>query len=388
MTAPPVLLVTFADPAGSGGVPRTLRHLQTGLAERGHAVTLLSHPLMRGVRNTLVRRPGGQGRNRRQIDASSEEVHRIRKALRSLEAEVRAGPPDAVCMAFEAWTAAVCAQAARRTIYRVAGLGSITDEWIRNRFIDGSSRQVPWLRERERAGFASTDRLVVLSEAGRRAVSGLGAAPDRICVIPNGIDVGTAPERLRASGRPVTILSVANLRHVKGVDVLARAVAALDESTRGGVRLLHVGDGNEPGNPCFEAALDALDAAGVQHEFRGVVSADGVAAALAEADVFVLPSRVEMFPNALLEAMASGLPAIGTDVGAVPEILGQANAASGLLVPPDDAGALSHALAALLRSDALRRDRGAANRERIRESFSLTSTLDAYAALIRRVAAG
>lgn len=381
MTAPPdpVALVTFADPAGAGGVPRALRLLRDGLTQRGHAVTVCACPLAAKVRNTLLRRAW------RRIDPSSEEVHRIRRALRELGDAARSATPDTVCLAFEAWTAAACARAGRRTVLRVAGLGAITDEWIRNGFVAAGSRHVPGLRSLEREGFERAARVVALSTAGRAAVAGLGAADSRVIVIPNGVAL-PPPRRPRARADRMTILCVANLRPVKGVDVLARALAGVPPASRASVRLVHLGGGNATGNRTFEEARGALAAAGVEHEFRGAVSAADVASALAAADVFVLPSRVEMFPNALLEAMAAGLPAVATAVGAVPEILGPENAEAGLLVPPDDEAALGGAIVRLLEHDGLRAERGRANRSRVAERYSLEGTVDAYAALLRDVA--
>jgi glycosyltransferase involved in cell wall biosynthesis len=379
--APPeTCLVTFADPDGSGGVPRMLRHLRDGLRARGHAVSILSRPLTRGVRQTLFRRAW------RRLDASSEEVHRIRLALTDLEGAVESAAEGAVCVAFEAWTAAICARAGRRTIYRVAGLGSITDEWIRNGFVSARSRHVAWLRALEREGFEAAERVVVLAEAGRRAIAGLGADDDRVTLVPNGIAVGDSVDRSDRDGRVVTALCVANLRPVKGVDVLARAVAALPERRRAMVRLVHVGAGADPGNPGYARARAALEGSRVDHEFRGALPPDGVQAALREADVFVLPSRKEMFSNALLEAMAAGLPVIGTAVGATPEVLGMETAAAGLVVPPDDPEALTAALDRLIGDGELRRLRGSANRERVLARYTLDHTLDAYARLVRQVA--
>ncbi len=374
-----VALVTFADPDGAGGVPRALRLLREGLAARGHGVTLHARPLAAGVRNTLVRRAW------RRLDRSSEEVRRIRRALAALGTELRALPPGGVCVAFEPWTAATCAAAGRATVLRVAGLGASTDEWLRNGFVEEGSRHVPWLRATERAGFAGASRVVALSTAGRDAVLGLGADPSRIVVIPNGIAVAAAPPRAaRDATGEVVVACVANLRAVKGVDVLARALASLPDALRARVRLVHVGDGAAAGNPTFEAARDALVAAGVAHTFRGALPHAEVEAQLAAADVFALPSRVEMFPNALLEACAAALPCVASDVGAVREILAPASGTS--LVPPGDVAALAAALARLVNDAELRAQLGTANRAHVVATFALERTLDAWSRLVDDVA--
>src|SRR6185295_18528307 len=88
---------------------------------------------------------------------------------------------------------------------------------------------------------------------------------------------------------------------------------------------------------------------------------------LAALDVFVLPSRTEGMSNALLEAMAAGLPVVATAVGGNPEVV--APDGSGLLVPPDDPEAMAAAVARLLAAPAEAARLGAAARRRVEESF-------------------
>ena len=94
---------------------------------------------------------------------------------------------------------------------------------------------------------------------------------------------------------------------------------------------------------------------------------------LAAADIFVLPSLWEGMPNALLEAMAAGLPAVATAVGAVPEMVVDGREA--LVVPPGDAGALARALAELAESPARRREMGALARRRVEGSYRIEETV-------------
>ena len=383
VSAPCVALVTLTDMTVPGGASRSVHMLGAGLRRQGHDVATVSRPYAANVGNSLVRRVW------RRIDYSSEEVRRIRGALGGLAADLRDVPRDTVCIAFEAWSAATCVESGLTTICRVAGLGSITDEWIRNGFVDGASRHVPWLRTTERHGFQGAARVVALSSAGREAVAGLGAAAESVVVIPNGIAAGVCPGPRAVSDcddAEVRLLCVANLRPVKGVDVLATALAGLDDDVRRRVRLVHLGDGNAPGNSTFERARDTLTRADVAHEFCGAVPPERVDAELRAADLFVLPSRVEMFSNALLEAMAAALPIVATDAGASAAVLGERARMDGLVVPPGDAVALAAALARAIRDPALRRAHGLANRARVETEFSVERTIDSYAALVREVA--
>jgi glycosyltransferase involved in cell wall biosynthesis len=86
-------------------------------------------------------------------------------------------------------------------------------------------------------------------------------------------------------------------------------------------------------------------------------------------DIFVLPSNWEGLPNAVLEAMAAGLPVVATRVGGVPEVVVEGQ--TGILVPPRDPNALADALLTLLRDPNLRRRMGQAGRQRVQEYFSV-----------------
>jgi glycosyltransferase involved in cell wall biosynthesis len=96
-------------------------------------------------------------------------------------------------------------------------------------------------------------------------------------------------------------------------------------------------------------------------------------------DLFVLTSHSEGCPNVILEAMASGLPVVSTNVGGVPELV---NADTGMLVPPRDDTTLAEAILRLL-DDPVRRQRmGEAGRRRAVEQFSLAQMIRAREELL------
>ena len=130
----------------------------------------------------------------------------------------------------------------------------------------------------------------------------------------------------------------------KGTDVLLGALRRLVELGLD-ARLVVVGEGRE--RPWLEALAGQLGVAG-RVRFAGLLPAgEAVRAELDAADLFVLPSRAEGLPRALIEAMARALPAIGSNVGGIPELLpGDA------LVPPGDEQALAQAIAAAMRDPA------------------------------------
>ncbi|MDX2225462.1 MAG: glycosyltransferase family 4 protein, partial [Rhodospirillaceae bacterium] len=103
------------------------------------------------------------------------------------------------------------------------------------------------------------------------------------------------------------------------------------------------------------------------------------------ADVFVLPSRDEGMSNALLEAMAAGVPALCTDVAGMRDVITPGE--TGLIVPPEDPDALSKALLTLLTDTDLRARLGRAGRGHVVRRFSWTRAARSWRAILHRIAA-
>jgi glycosyltransferase involved in cell wall biosynthesis len=159
------------------------------------------------------------------------------------------------------------------------------------------------------------------------------------------------------------LVTVARVQHGKGHDIAIRAVARLRDAGRS-VRLRIVGGGPE------RAALETLtEQLGVEEavEFAGSVSEDEVIGCLRAADAFVLASRVEPLGVAYMEAMALGMPTIGTQVGGVGEVITHDH--DGLLVPAEDDERLAAAVARLIDDPNLRRRLGRNARRTIVERF-------------------
>jgi glycosyltransferase involved in cell wall biosynthesis len=183
----------------------------------------------------------------------------------------------------------------------------------------------------------------------------------RVLVWGRGVDTDSfAPERgnttLRTrmlDGGDLLLLSVGRVSDEKRLDVLLEAFARIRPALPG-ARLVVVGDG-----PARER-LAVQDHP--QVSFLGEIRGRGLAELYAAADVFCFPSTTDTFGQVLLEAGASGLPTVSVDAGGGAELV--ADGITGLVVPPDDPAAFAAALLRLSASEPLRRNLGAAARER------------------------
>lgn len=218
-----------------------------------------------------------------------------------------------------------------------------------------------------------TDRVVCVSQqVADFVVQEVGIPQRKTVVIPNGIDLRDfehllsqqqARTALGLSLGQMLIGTVARLNPVKRLDVLFQAVALSPD-----VYVVIVGNGPE------RAQLEAMsEQPGLAGRVRFAGQQDDVRPWLAALDVFVLSSDWEGMSNALLEAMAIGLPVIATAVGGTPEVV--MDGITGLLVPPRDPAALAEAIATLLHDPDLRRKMGQAGQERVEQHFSIKETV-------------
>ncbi|HZN40945.1 MAG TPA: glycosyltransferase [Planctomycetota bacterium] len=233
------------------------------------------------------------------------------------------------------------------------------------------------------------DRLLCVSESIQREAIACGFRAEQTVIAPNGVDTdrfAPAPPAARTEARAAAgvgpaefcVLFVGRLVPRKGVDVLLRAMAASQRARS--ARLLVVGDGPERAG--LEQMARELGIA-AQVQFLGE-HAD-VASFHACADAFVFPSRLEGLPNALLEAMASGLPSIATRIGGCLDVMTEQ---SGLLVPPDDVPALAAAIDDLACDAGRRAQFAAAGRQRVLDHFAFSITADRLRQIYREAATG
>jgi glycosyltransferase involved in cell wall biosynthesis len=204
------------------------------------------------------------------------------------------------------------------------------------------------LRASERAALAGARHVIATSAAtGRLLAADYGVPAERLTVVAPGID--RLDMRSTPSGKPVTgegtlaLLAVGTVVPRKGYDVLVAALARLKDLPW---RLTIAGDCERGLETARQLRAEIADLGLADRiTFCGAVTPRELDQLYASADLFVLASRFEGYGIAYAEAIAHGLPVIGTKAGAIPETI---PAEAGLLVPADDVEALADALRCLM----------------------------------------
>jgi glycosyltransferase involved in cell wall biosynthesis len=237
---------------------------------------------------------------------------------------------------------------------------------------------------------ARADAFIANSREVREELVAAGCPGGKIAHIPNGVDLSRFhpdPAARAADGRrrlglpdgPLVVFA-GRLDPQKGLHTLVAAMRS-PALAAAGAHLLLLGDG--PQRADLAQAIERADLAD-RVLFRGVV--EDVAPYLRAGDLFALPTLGEGMPNALLEAMATGLPCVASAVGGCRDVI--VDGETGLLVPVEDATAFQAALEALVESAALRERLGAAARQAAVARFGLERMVDRYEACYRAAMAG
>jgi glycosyltransferase involved in cell wall biosynthesis len=243
---------------------------------------------------------------------------------------------------------------------------------MENQFIPGTSLMLPKIRQ--------SDYIVAVNQQCVQEMVDAGFPNERIVHIPNGVEVnGMEPKRDYTLRRGIALTFVGRLHPQKGVDVLLRALRKVaDVRPQVPWRLQILGDGDL--RPQLEGLTRSLSLSEAV-EFCGRVG--NVSDYLAETDIFVLPSRAEGLPSALLEAMSQGLPCIATRIDGNADVI--AHAQNGLLVNPDDEEDLATAILQLVDDRALRMRLGRQARRTVEEEYSIDYLAERHVELYKRL---
>jgi len=223
------------------------------------------------------------------------------------------------------------------------------------------------------------DRVITLNELAYEQLVALGFRADQIELIPNGVEVAEIAAKASYDGVDVArVIFVGRLDKAKGLDVLLRAFKALSKEPATRCQLTLLGKG--PQEQQLREMVERLGISDRAH-FAGEVS--DVPAYLARSDIFCLPSRAEGISNALLEAMASGLPCITTDIAGNNAVIQHER--NGILVAPDDEVALAEGIRRLANHSDLRERLGRAARRTVRDHFDITHVAKQYIGLYEKL---
>ncbi|MDW6020965.1 glycosyltransferase [Mesorhizobium sp. BAC0120] len=339
-------IVTVVSSLGGGGAERVVIELSQYLCKLGHVVTILT---LSGEDPDAYPVPPSIRRERLEIRRPShsiiDTVWFSLKHLRTMRRRIVGLRPDIVLSFIDQTNVRVIASLLG------SGIPVIAAERVDPRYNEVSRA---W-RVARRLTYPLASAVVVQTESARSWF--LKWLPvHKICVLPNAIRSGefirtSASELDKTEKRGGTILAVGRLTYQKGHDLLLDAFSR-SSLARAGWRVVVLGEGPERAKLLQQAA-----ALGVGDAFSVPGRVSNVGDWLQRADISVLSSRYEGFPNALLEAMQIGRACISFDCPSGPRDL-VAHGQSGWLVPAEDVDALAQALQQLAADSDLRRRLG------------------------------
>jgi glycosyltransferase involved in cell wall biosynthesis len=349
-----LLLVTTFD---VGGAERVLVELAAGLRARGYRVLAVC----------LQRRSGSIGRELEDAGATVFDL-RMRgkwdlRVLWKLVAMLRAKQID-VLYTF---------------LYHASVLGRIAGKLAGTPVILSSQQTMVWQpalgRLANRLTAAACTRVVAVSDSvADYLVDTVGVRRDRVVTIPNSVDTSSFSPTRTESSEPVAGM-IARLTPEKDHQTLIAAFAEVRNRWRQ-ARLVFAGEG--PERPSIEHAIHNT---GIADAVTLLGHVDDVRPVLAQLSVYVQSTHVEGMPVAVLEAMAAGLPVIATRVGGNTDAV--VDGRTGLLVPPNDVGAMAEALDSLFSDPDRRAEMGAEGQKRVAAAFSTQAMVAATDALMR-----
>jgi glycosyltransferase involved in cell wall biosynthesis len=349
-------LLVYTDNRDPGGADLSLSHLVAALDAQVDVAVL-------GVSRKIV---DWVARGRPRAETAVVPQPRSGHDWRSLGAHVRALRslrPDVVHANLSSpWSCQYAIAAAALTRRRIIAVYQLPVPPV-------SSRQ----RLAKRLTSVAVDRHVGVGERTSREVEGLLGQPhDSVSTIHNGVpDIALEPVSREGPG-PI-VGAVGRLEEQKGFDVLLRAFRDVDGST-----LVIVGDGSER-----ERLQDLARELGIEGHVIWRGWSENARSYLPSFDVFVLPSRFEGFPLAVLEAHLAETAVVASDVGSVREAV--IDGETGLLVPPADADALTAAIRRLLTDADLRGRFATRGRRLVLERFTADHMARAFRELYDEV---
>ena len=233
--------------------------------------------------------------------------------------------------------------------------------------------------------------LTVSDEVRHYCIEADGLAPQKVATLYNGVEldyftprngIRNVRQQLGLEADSPIVLSVANISKVKGIDVLVKAAARVAQEIS---NVLFLVVGAKVDAQYFKALEAQVAGLGIQKNVRFVGPSENVVPFLKAGDVFFLPSRSEGFSNALIEAMACGLPCVATKVGGNSEAI--TDGTNGFIVDSEDAESAASRILRLLREPAMANAMAEAAKRTVSERFTSQVMIDQLTRHYRRLLA-
>ncbi len=385
-----VLQICHDFPTAVGGGATHVYQLSKGLAESGHQVTVFATDLI--------------GKNQRSTRASEQmdgiTVRRFRTvqvplvgadvgniAFGMLPAALTVERPDIIHVHtyrfFPTWLTPILRWVRRVPVVMTSHSAYEPTRPTRIGLFDRTWGKVI---------FKTVNRIIALTEIEKKYLTWLGAASDKIVIIPNAVDSALLAyqpniQRFRDKHHlkeAKIVLFVGRIGLAKGLDTLVDAIPDVLALSGDDVRFVLVG----PDWGDQRALEERARCLGVDKYilFTGALVGDHLLDAYHAADVVVLLSRCDASPIVLVEAMAAGKPIVATRVGGIPNLV--QDGINGLLVEPGDAGAAAGAINRVLADHTLAERLGQAGKALVREKFQWSQTIqqvvNLYSELLRK----
>jgi glycosyltransferase involved in cell wall biosynthesis len=259
----------------------------------------------------------------------------------------------------------------KRCIIKIACAGEFGEFYTFSKFA-GFSRALHVLHQ--------ADAMIAVSREVEEELLGYGFSQKRILRISNGVDTRFFQPRVQAE-RPgkLRFLLVGRRQPQKGVDLLLEAIQTLKLSGLEDKFEVQLYGSDSPDYDYRSMAADF----GVAHLVDFLPFQKDMRHIYQEVQSFLLPSRGEGLSNALLEAMAMGLPVVATRVSGTPDVV--TNEKDGLLIPPESSEALADAMKRIILDPALRQQLGQNARRRVEDEFSMEHVARQYSDLYSRL---
>jgi glycosyltransferase involved in cell wall biosynthesis len=234
-------------------------------------------------------------------------------------------------------------------------------------------------------------KVIALNHVEAEQYRAMGVPEEKIAIIPNGIDLseyvnlppkGAFKKKFNIPEDRKIILYLGRIHKIKGIDILIKAYAYMrNKMNLRDIVLVIAG----PDDGYLNEAKRLAQALDVSNHvlFTGPLYGEDKMAAYIDSEVYVLPSRYETFPMAILEAYACGKPVVASEVGGLRDLV--KNGETGLLFKPEDVKQLAERISNILNDDKMAEEMGLRGRNFVEEDFTIEKIIEKLEKLYEEV---